>query len=103
MIGTWEDETSFSAVGVGVYSARRAGQRGVVRGRAIRVETKQFVLGTPRGPVTVVADDETRVRVPGVDEPSLDDVKTGAMVGAPRAWNEDGTLRAAGVAILGDR
>ena len=99
--GTWEDETTFRAIGVGVRSGRRAGQRGVVRGRAIGVGTDRLVLGTLRGPVTVLLDDETRYRVPGVDDPGPDDIEVGASVGVWGVWNEDGTLQAAGVAVLG--
>jgi len=102
-IGTWEDETTFNAIGVGVHAGRRAGQRCAVRGRVIRVETEHFVLGSPHGPVTVLVDDETRYRVPGVDDPGLDDIKTGASVGVRGMWSEDGTLQATGVAVLGSR
>ncbi len=98
--GTWENETTFDAVGVGVRSGRRAGQRAVVRGHAIRVETESLVLGTLRGPVTVLVGDETQYRVPGVDDPGLDDVRTGAPVGVRGTWNVDGTLQATGVAAL---
>jgi hypothetical protein len=101
--GVWESETTFSAIGVGVRGGRREGQRGTVRGRAIRVEAEQLVLGALHGPVTVLVDGETQYRVPDVDEPSLDDVETGAMVGVRGTWNEDGTLQAAGVAVVGGR
>jgi hypothetical protein len=108
--GTWEDETTFNAISIGVRGGRRARQqRGVVRGRVIlvkvkvksEVETDQIVLGTLRGPVTVLVDDETQYRVPDVDAPSLDDVTIGAVVGARGTWNEDGTLQATSVAVLG--
>jgi hypothetical protein len=100
--GTWEDEVTFHAIGVGV-GGRREGQPGVVRGRAISVEIDSLVIGTPRGPVTVLVDDETRYRVPGVDDPGLDDIEVGAWVGARGAWNEDGALQATGVALLQGR
>jgi len=101
--GTWGDETTFHAIAVGVRCGRRAGQQGVLRGRVVRVENKRLVIGTPRGPVTVLVDDRTQYRMPGVGDPSFDSVETGAMVGLRGTWNEDGTLQAAVVAVLGGR
>ncbi len=63
----------------------------------------QLVLGTLRGPVTVMVDGETQYRVPGVDDASLGDITSGAAVGVRGTWNENGTLQATGVAVLGDR
>jgi hypothetical protein len=97
--GTWEDEATFDAIAVGVRGGRRAGQQATVRGRIIRVETDQLVLGTLHGPVTVLVDGETQYRAPGVDDANLDDVTPGAAVGARGTWNEDGTLQATGVAV----
>jgi len=100
--GTWEDETTFHAIGVAV-GGRREGQRGVVRGRVVSVGDDSLVVGSPRGPVTVLVDGETQFRVPGVEEPGLDDVEIGALVAARGTWNEGGTLRAVGVAVLNGR
>jgi hypothetical protein len=97
--GTWEGETTFHAVGVGV-GGRREGQPGGVRGRAITIGDNSLVVGTARGPVTVLVNGKTQFRVPGVDEPSLADVEEGAQVGARGAWNEDGSLQATGVALM---
>jgi hypothetical protein len=101
-VGTWEDETTFHAIGVAV-GGRREGQRGVVRGRVVSVGDDSLVVGSPRGPVTVLVDGETQFRVPGVEEPGLDDVETGALVAVRGTWNEGGTLRALGVAVLNGR
>lgn len=98
--GIWVDELTFQAIGVGVRAGRRVGQPGTVRGRAIHVGTETLVLGTQHGPLTVLVEDETRYRVPGVDSPRLGDVQIGAMVSARGTWNEDGTLQATGVAVM---
>ena len=100
--GTWESETTFHAIGVGV-GGRREGQPGRVHGRAITVGVDSLVVGTARGPVMVLVDDETKLRVPGVYEPSLADVEEGAQVGAWGTWNEDGSLQATGVAVMASR
>ena len=103
--GTWESDTTFRAIAVGVVEGRRAGQQGTARGRVISVGSRDvvatsIVLGTPHGPVTVLVDAETQYRVPDVQDPGLDDITAGAVVGARGAWNEDGTLQATGVAVL---
>ena len=67
------------------------------------IEADQLVLGTLHSPVTVLVDGETKYRVPGVDDASLDDVTPGAAVGARGTWNEDGTLHATGMAVLDGR
>lgn len=99
--GTWQDEMTFNAIGVSVRGGRRPGQPGDVRGRAIRIETERLILGTPQGPVTVLVDGETQYRIPGVEDPGLEDIETGDPVGARGTWNEDGTLQAKGVGVLG--
>jgi hypothetical protein len=101
--GTWKDETTFDAIAVGARGGRRARQRVTIRGRVIRVETDQLVLGTPHGPVTVLVDGETQYRAPGVDDANPDDVTPGAVIAARGTWNEDGTLRATGVAVSDSR
>ena len=101
--GTWEDETTFYAIAVGVRGGRRAGQRATVRGRVIRVETDQLVLGMLHGPVTVLVDGDTQYRAPGVDDANLDDVTPGAATTARGTWNEDGTLQATGVTVSDGR
>jgi len=98
--GIWDDEATFHAIAVGVHGGRRAGQPGVLRGRVISVETDSLLLGTQHGPVTVVVNGETRYRVPGVDNAGIEDLEAGAAVGARGTWNENGTLQAAGVAVL---
>jgi hypothetical protein len=98
--GTWEDEAAFRAIGVGVRGDRRAGQRAGVRGWVINVGGGSLVVGTLRGPVTVVVDGDTRCRVPGVDEAGIQDIEAGTVVGVRGTWNDDGTLQAAGVAVL---
>ena len=99
-IGVWENETAFSAVVIAVARDRQAEQTGNVRGRAIRVEADRLVVGTMRGPVTVLVDHETQYRVPGVQEADLADFAAGVVVGVRGTWNEDGTLEADGVALL---
>jgi hypothetical protein len=101
--GTWEDEATFHALGVGVIGGQRAGARGAVRGRVVSIGEDSLVVGTPRGPVTVLVDDETQFRVPGVEDAGIGDIEGGALVGAWRTWNEDGSLQANGIGVVGER
>jgi len=103
--GTWDDDMTFQAIGVGVVGGRREGQRGAARGRVINIGSRDavatsIVLGTPHGPLTVLVDDETRYRVPDVEDPGLDDIADGVEIGVRGVWNEDGALQATGVAVL---
>lgn len=97
--GTWESESSFHAIGVGVVGERRPGARGAVRGRVISVGEDNLVVGTARGSLTVWVDEKTRFRVPGVENAGLGDVEEGAGVGVLGMWNEDGALQAAVVKV----
>ncbi len=99
--GVWVDEATFDAIGVNARGGHREGQRCAVRGRVIRVESDQLVLGTLHGPVTVLVGDETQYRVPGVDDPGLDDVTPGAVINVRGMWNEDGALQATSVVVAG--
>ncbi|MBN1811765.1 MAG: hypothetical protein JXA14_08010 [Anaerolineae bacterium] len=99
--GSWEDELTFHAIGVGVVGGRRAGARGAVRGRVISVGEDNFVVGTARGSLTVLVDEKTEFRVPGVEDAGLGDIEEGAGVGVLGAWNEDGLLQALVVRVGG--
>jgi hypothetical protein len=101
--GTWENEATFHALGVGVIGGQRAGSRGAVRGRAVSIGEDSLVVGTPRGPVTVLVDDETQFRVPGMEDAGIGDIEEGALVGARGTWNEDGSLQANGIGVMDER
>jgi hypothetical protein len=98
-VGVWENETTFSTVVIAVARDRQAEQADAIRGRAIRVEANRLVVGTVRGPVTVLVDRETQYRVPGVRGAELD-LSDGVAVGVRGKWNQDGTLQADSVALL---
>ena len=102
-LGTWEDTTTFSATAIGVRRDGQEGQRAIVRGRVVSVGSDTIGIGTARGPVTALVDDETTYRIPGVEAPGLNDIEPGAWVVAGGTWTEDGALHAAVVAVrVGD-
>ncbi|MEJ2210392.1 MAG: hypothetical protein P8129_15345, partial [Anaerolineae bacterium] len=72
------------------------GLRGEVT--AIDLEAGTLTVETARGPVTVVTADETRYRLPGVEDPGLDDVQVGdRIVAAGRFESRDPLVFAARV------
>jgi hypothetical protein len=71
---------------------------GVLRGQVTAVSDDGFTLKTLRGQtVTVVVTDDTRYRIPGVEDPSLADVKVGMAVLVKGTWRDDETFTAQGV------
>jgi RNase P/RNase MRP subunit p29 len=99
--GSWKGESTFHAIGVGVVGARLAGTRGAVRGRVISVGEDSLVVGTARGSLTVLTDEKTQFRVPGVENAGLGDIDEGAGVAMLGTWNEDGSLQAMIVRVGG--
>jgi len=73
--------------------ARVGGQVTAIEGGDITVNTRSGET------VTVRTDADTAFRIPGVEDPGLDDVQVGALVGAAGTWNEDGSLQAAVVFV----
>ena len=101
--GSWESESTFHAIGIGVVGGQQAGTRGAVRGRVISVGEESLVLGTARGSLTVLVDEKTRFRALGVEDAGLDGIEVGAGVGVMGTWNEDGSLQALVVQVGGER
>jgi RNase P/RNase MRP subunit p29 len=101
--GSWESESAFHAISVGVVGGRRTGARGAARGRVISIGEDKLILGTARGSLMVLVDEETQFRVPGVEDAGLGDVEEGTWVGVLGTWNEDGMLQALIVRIGGGR
>ena len=99
--GEWEDDTTFRALLVAVRRRSPApGRTAVIRGRVTAVGRERLTLGTARGPVVVLVDDGTAIRVPGVEDPALKDLQVGDPVVARGQWNEDGALQAQGILVL---
>jgi RNase P/RNase MRP subunit p29 len=99
--GEWEDHTTFRALLVAVRRRSPApGRTAVIRGRVTAVDGERLTLGTARGPLVVLVDEGTSIRVPGVEDPALTDIQVGDPVAARGQWNEDGTLQAQGILVL---
>ena len=70
------------------------------RGQVTAIQDSAITVNRPDGPTTVVTDDHTRFRVPGVENPTLADVHVGDLVGVLAFGQEDGTILAKAVAVL---
>ena len=77
-------------------------QRLALRGEVLAVEGNTLAVKTPRrGEVSVSTDENTRFRVPGVENPTIADVEVGNMVlAAGQRSEQDGTFTARAVAVV---
>ena len=71
-----------------------------LRGQVTAIEGNAITIERPDGSLTVVTDDHTRFRVPGVENPTLADVDVGDLVGVLAFGREDGTILARAVNVL---
>ena len=78
--GTWQEEV-FTAQGVGAASRdqiRRRAIRGEVT--AVDLDSNTLTVNTRRGEWTIHTTDDTRYRIPGVENPTLADVQVGDQI-----------------------
>jgi hypothetical protein len=69
---------------------------GVIRGEVTAISDSGFTLNTLNGrTANVTVSETTRYRIPGIQNPSLADIKAGMVVQARGTWNSDNTAFAA--------
>ena len=89
-----EDGGTFTAQIVAVSRVRGLRKmivrRNIVFGQVTSIEGTILTVETRRGEQTVLADENTRFRIPGVENPSLKDIKVSDRVIALGRRNEDG-------------
>jgi hypothetical protein len=99
--GEWEGADTFRALLVAVPAGEPGeGRPAGVRGRVTSVGSDHLTLGTQQGPVTVLVDQETTIRVPDIEEPTLSDIGVGDPVGVRGVWDAEGAIHAEGLAVL---
>ncbi len=77
-------------------SAQAPSSAGVIRGAVTAVSDSGFTLKTLNGQTAAVtATEATRYRIPGIQNPSLADIKVGMVVQARGTWSSDNTTFAA--------
>ncbi len=85
----------------GTAWAEESAERGALRGQVAAIEGDTLLVNTVSGEErSVIAGEDTRLRIPGVREPSIEDIEVGDYVGAWGEINEDGQLLATVVVIL---
>ncbi|MEE8390144.1 MAG: DUF5666 domain-containing protein, partial [Anaerolineae bacterium] len=72
-------------------------------GKVVAVEGTTLELDTPGGTVDVLTDADTVLRVPGVEEPALDDVEVGDQIAAAGTWEDEATFNAVAAGVRGGR
>ena len=77
-------------------SAQAPSAAGVIRGEVTAVSDSGFSLNTLNGrTANVTVTETTRYRIPGIQNPSLADIKAGMVVQARGTWSSDNTTFAA--------
>ncbi len=85
----------------GVAWADEPTERGGLLGQVMAIEGDTILVSTMTGEeCRVITDEDTQFRIPGVREPTIDDIDVGDYIGARGARNEDGDLVAATVVVL---
>jgi hypothetical protein len=85
----------------GTAWAEEPAERGALRGRVVAVEGDTLLVDTPSGEErSAIVGEETRLFIPGVREPSIEDIDVGDFVGAWGAVNEEGDLLARAVIVV---
>jgi hypothetical protein len=79
----------------GTVWAEEPAERGALRGQVVAVEGDTLLVDTPSGEErAVIVSEDTRLRIPGIREPSIEDIDVGDYVGAWGNVNETGDLLA---------
>jgi hypothetical protein len=102
-LGQKEDDGTFTAQIVAVTPARRLRKmiirRNTVRGEVTAIEGTTLTVETWRGEKTILTDEDTRFRIPGIENPSIEDVEVGNRVIALGRCNQDGDFVARVVGV----
>ena len=102
-LGQKDDDGTFTAQIVAVAPARRLRRtivrRNMVFGEVMAIEGVTLTIETRRGEQTILTDANTRFRVPGVENPSIEDIEVGDRVIALGRRNEEGEFAARVVGV----
>jgi len=107
-LGQKDDDGTFTAQIVAVARARRLRRvivrRNMVGGEVTAIGDTTLTVEIRRGEKTILTDEHTRFRIPGVENPSLKDINLGDRIIALGRRNEDGDFMARVVGVpRGDR
>jgi len=102
-LGRKDDDGSFTAQIVAVARARPRWKmivrRNMVFGEVMAIEGMTLTIETRWGEQTILTDANTRFRIPGVENPSIEDIEVGGRVIALGRRNEEGEFAARVVGV----
>ncbi len=93
-VGSWNPEEEVFVARVVALIPRWPSHLRFIRGEVTAIEDPTIVLQTRRGEMGVLTDEETIFRIPGVEDPGLDDLRVGDRVGVLAMHTEEGTFLA---------
>lgn len=97
--GERNEDGDLVAATVVVLPAEHAYRRNVVRGEVLAIDDLTLMVRTDGGERLVVTDELTRFRIPGVEDPSIEDISVGDPILAIGRLDEEGNLLARVVAV----
>lgn len=93
-VGSWNPEEEVFVARVVALIPRWPSHLRFIRGEVTAIKDPTIVLQTRRGEMGVLTDEETIFRIPGVEDPGLDDLRVGDRVGVLAMHTEEGTFLA---------
>ena len=99
VVGTWDAEAEVFRARALTLIPRWPSHLRFIRGEVTGIEGRTIVLDALRGEVAVLTDGETIFRIPGEEDPGLEDVDVGDWVGAVVTRTEEGRLLAKVVVV----
>jgi hypothetical protein len=94
VVGTWDAAQELFTARAVTLIPRWPSHLRFLRGEVTGIEGRTIVLNALQGEVAVLTDGDALFRIPGVEEPGLDDLRIGDKVGILVARGEDGGLLA---------
>ncbi len=101
--GSRNEDGDLLAALVVVVPAELAHHRKIVRGEVLAIEGATLTVWTGQGERLVITGERTRFRIPGSDEPSIEDISVGDPILALGRPDEHGNLLARLVAVVSAR
>ena len=102
-LGQWGDDGTFTAQIVATARTRPQRKmiirRHTVLGQVTAIEGTTLTVETRQGEQTILTDENTRFRIPGVENPSIEDIEVGDRFIALGRRNEDGDVVARVVGV----
>ncbi len=92
VVGTWDAEEEVFRARAVTLIPRWPSHLRFLRGEVTGIEGRTIVLHALQGEVAVLTDGDTIFRIPGVEDPGLDDLEVGDSVGILVGRTDDGGL-----------